>query len=385
MDVNSNSPPNKTSLEDLKTRCSLVALGLAVGDSLGATSEFQIPWEVGKNCIEQYPGWPERIVGGGVANWTPGKPTDDSEMGIAIVRAVRQNGGKLLPEKVLEHFERWVRTGPKDIGTTTRTALNIAKRNGSKWWSGGLEVHKRNEKNAANGSLMRNGVIPALYPLPEQEIEALDATIVHGIITHYSPICVLTCVVQTLLVRHALQAKDLSNLKAPTIDDVKELLDGPWTEYQQKTQNPDAKMWLDKIGSGLIKVEEKRLIIELKGFEDFDPYHQDYRGTAGYCVLCLRLGLWALHWSFRKDHPKIPEWLPEWIFERHGFDTLMWVVVIGADADTNGASAGPLLAAYHGSIGDNFLQKLLLREEIVKHFTTGEDISSDLNMRTTKL
>jgi len=59
-----------------------VALGLAVGDSLGATSEFQIPWYIKtctffkkymkgsrKNCIEKYPGWPAKLVGGGKAHW----------------------------------------------------------------------------------------------------------------------------------------------------------------------------------------------------------------------------------------------------------------------------------------------------------------------------
>lgn len=55
-------------------------------------------------------------------------------------------------------------------------------------------------------------------------------------------------------------------------------------------------------------------------------------------MLTLLISLWALYWSFRDGHPTLPEWLPEWPFLRHGFDTLMWVVLIGADADTYGAS-----------------------------------------------
>src|SRR5256885_2333580 len=86
-------------------------------------------------------------------------------------------------------------------------------------------------------SLMRNGVIPALFPSQEQEIEALDATVLQGIITHWSPICVLTCVVQTLLIRKGLLTKDKTLLKPPTLEDIKELLSGPWNDWKQKTKN----------------------------------------------------------------------------------------------------------------------------------------------------
>lgn len=34
--------------------------------------------EVGTNCVEYYEGWPGKLVGGGVANWEIGQPTDDS-------------------------------------------------------------------------------------------------------------------------------------------------------------------------------------------------------------------------------------------------------------------------------------------------------------------
>jgi ADP-ribosylglycohydrolase len=44
----------------------------------------------------------------------------------------------------------------------------------------------------------------------------------------------------------------------------------------------------------------------------------------------------------------------------------MWVVLIGADADTYGATAGPLLAAYHPNIPSNYKDGLWLKEEIEK-------------------
>lgn len=33
---------------------------------------------MGKNCVETYEGWPAKLVGGGVANWKVGQPTDDT-------------------------------------------------------------------------------------------------------------------------------------------------------------------------------------------------------------------------------------------------------------------------------------------------------------------
>jgi len=218
--------------------------------------------------------------------------------------------------------------------------------------------------------LMRNGVVAALFPLPHQEIEALDATVLQGIITHWAPLPVLTCVVQTLLIRHALNTNDDSR-KAPTLSDIKELLAGPWANWQKTTTNEDCKMWLKNIGTTLLQQMEKQLIKELEGFESYDPWHQDYRGRSGYCVLTLLIALWSLHWSFRSDRPpesQLPKWLPEWIFQKHEFDTIMWVVCIGADADTYGATAGPMLAAYHNRIGANLLENLQLRNEIEQLF-----------------
>lgn len=44
--INSNESANSSKIT--KERCLLICWGLAVGDSLGATSEFQIPWWVKK-------------------------------------------------------------------------------------------------------------------------------------------------------------------------------------------------------------------------------------------------------------------------------------------------------------------------------------------------
>jgi len=108
-----------------------------------------------------------------------------------------------------------------------------------------------------------------------------------------------------------------------------------------------------------------------------DPYFHDFRGISGYCVLTLKISLWALYWSFQPNdvkipYPIIPYWLPSWPFNpelARGFLTLLWVVLIGADADTYGASCGPLLAAYHPEIPECLLEGLQVRDKIEKIFT----------------
>eukprot|EP01089_Gocevia_fonbrunei_P008644 TRINITY_DN2035_c0_g1_i3.p1 TRINITY_DN2035_c0_g1~~TRINITY_DN2035_c0_g1_i3.p1 ORF type:complete len:417 (-),score=78.11 TRINITY_DN2035_c0_g1_i3:33-1178(-) len=373
----SNNTDGAVSFQDHQNQ---VILGLAVGDSLGATSEFQIPWEVGKHCVDKYPGWPGKLVGGGKCNWHKGDTTDDTAMALCILRAIEESKGKLDEYKIANKFVQWKQTRPPDIGQTTAMSLhhyhNSLERDKS-FYIGGLYLFDRNKGGAANGSLMRNGVIPALFSNPNLfSIETvLNATIAHGIITHYGPEPVLTCILHTLLIRKVLISRHFPNhneatkdfhLRAPTTSDLTDLLINPkgiWQTYKSTTSYEPAKEWLKKIGNTELLQIEKKLIDDLKSYEEerYDPYNQDYRGRASYCVLTLQISLWGALWSF-KNSPTLskPAWLPAWPFERHQFDTLMWIVLIGADADTYGAAAGPLLAAYHPKISNEFLQDLQL-------------------------
>ena len=54
---------------------------------------------------------------------------------------------------------------------------------------------------------MRNGVVAAFFHKQEQEIEAIDVTVSHATMTHYSPLSVLCCVVHTLLIRNGILKK----------------------------------------------------------------------------------------------------------------------------------------------------------------------------------
>ncbi len=92
-------------------------LGLAAGDALGATHEFRTPERVPKGPLE--------IVGGGVFQWRPGAPTDDTELALAVLEGYR--GGGLDLGTVRDAMLRWEETDPNDIGDQTAFALGYLK------------------------------------------------------------------------------------------------------------------------------------------------------------------------------------------------------------------------------------------------------------------
>lgn len=131
-------------------------LGVALGDALGATTEFMTPRE-----IRAAFGVHDQIVGGGWLYLKPGQVTDDTEMSISIARAIRKSGGWYLPA-IAEAFADWMRGRPVDIGSTCARGIrnNIIH--------GTLSVPE-NRWDAGNGALMRMAPV-AIYTLGEESL-----------------------------------------------------------------------------------------------------------------------------------------------------------------------------------------------------------------------
>jgi len=269
--------------------------------------------------------------------------------------------GKLSLRMLLESLLNGRRPIPKILELPQKKALAIIQRPIFKWYRGGLDVWKQQPDNAANGGLMRNGIIPALFYHKDDTIAALDATVCCCIITHFGPLPVLCSVVHTLLIREAF-FNEYKN--APTLEFIREIFFSQWQRWKVETQNSECKFWLKELTEEALQQSEEQLFRELKGFENEFYYGMNFEGKSGYCVLTLKIALWALHWSFQQKAPKIPEWLPDWPFQRHAFDTIMWVVLIGADADTYAATAGSLLGAFHPNINLDFFDGLQAANDI---------------------
>ena len=136
-------------------------------------------------------------------------------------------------------------------------------------------------------------------------------------------------------------------IKSPCYSDIVDILSNEWKQWKddvkkRKDDKNPGKFWLETIGDDNLMKSEIQLLDELKDFEKFDPYSFYYKGVSGYAVLSLKISLWALYHSFDEFKLNIPDWFKNdnsWPFKRFKFESIMWVVLIGADADTYGAIA----------------------------------------------
>src|SRR5688500_7486072 len=94
-------------------------MGLAVGDALGTTYEFE--------ALEQRP-YPELatgpatdVVGGGPFGLAPGAITDDTQMAVCLARSLAEHG-RLDVEDVGRRYLAWSQEA-FDIGNQTRDAI----------------------------------------------------------------------------------------------------------------------------------------------------------------------------------------------------------------------------------------------------------------------
>ena len=127
----------------MRNRSLAAYLGLAVGDALGATTEFMLPSE-----IRAAYGLHRHIIGGGWLRLKPGKVTDDTTMALALGDALIRERG-MNAKAVADFFVEWMRSKPPDIGGTVRSGLRRYILDGS------LEA-PMSDQAAGNGAAMRN-------------------------------------------------------------------------------------------------------------------------------------------------------------------------------------------------------------------------------------
>jgi ADP-ribosylglycohydrolase len=127
-----------------------VLLGLAVGDALGAGTEFQTPDQITRRYGE-VTGYVQGVNHG----FAPGDFTDDTQMTLAALGGywdAALRGQDLLDASLLR-FQQWRAARPPDIGNTTQEALIASRQHGL---AGGFHAWERSGYSAAgNGALMR--------------------------------------------------------------------------------------------------------------------------------------------------------------------------------------------------------------------------------------
>ena len=142
-------------------------LGFAIGDALGATTEFMEPEEI----REEY-GLLTEIVGGGWLDLTPGETTDDTAMMLCVARSLAESSGKPDYRDMAERLLEWLKSDPRDIGTACRTGLCTYRDTGS--------LINGDDTSRGNGGLLR------CLPFVVAGLDAGDA-LANVRLTHNSP------------------------------------------------------------------------------------------------------------------------------------------------------------------------------------------------------
>lgn len=174
-------------------RAKAAFLGLALGDALGATTEFLLPAEIRfKYKVHN------KIIGGGWLNLEPGQVTDDTQMSLCIARAIDETGD-WDRGRIMDLFARWLKGHPVDVGATCRRSI-------SRYIIKGELGKEYSEWDAGNGAVMRMAPV-ALFALGDEELlrkKAID----QAHLTHNNRLSDAACITVGHLVQRAILGAD---------------------------------------------------------------------------------------------------------------------------------------------------------------------------------
>lgn len=160
-------------LDPQKERALGAYLGLAIGDALGATVEFMTAHEIAAAHRVH-----KEIVGGGWLHLKPGQVTDDTQMSLALGRAIIAWGG-WETRAAADAFLKWMLSMPVDIGHTCRRGIRRYMLDGS------LSAPPSGD-DAGNGAAMRN--LPVVIATLHDPNALEERTLLQAHITHHHPL-----------------------------------------------------------------------------------------------------------------------------------------------------------------------------------------------------
>ena len=128
---------------NLRDKIAGAIYGFAIGDAMGATTEFMT-----KSGIKKQYGVVKNIIGGGWLNLQPGEVTDDTQMTMCVMSAIMRQprNAEEFKKFCADNFIIWKNSGPKDIGLQCSNAIIYLKHN---------ENVPEDNSALGNGSLMR--------------------------------------------------------------------------------------------------------------------------------------------------------------------------------------------------------------------------------------
>ena len=182
-------------------RAQAAFLGVALGDALGATTEFMSTGEIkAKHKIHR------KIIGGGWLGLKAGQVTDDTEMSLALAHALLAHEDWSL-ERIAEAFVAWMRSKPIDIGSTVRKGIRL-------YMNKGITEVPRNEWDAGNGAVMR--MVPIALATLGDDTLLCEQALQQARLTHNHALSDAGCICVGKMVQAAILGADRFQLHALT-------------------------------------------------------------------------------------------------------------------------------------------------------------------------
>jgi ADP-ribosyl-[dinitrogen reductase] hydrolase len=202
---------------EIYDRARAAYLGLAIGDALGATTEFMTPAEI-KATYKVH----KKIIGGGWLYLKAGQVTDDTEMSLALGRAILSSG-KWTLQGIADNFLVWMKSKPVDIGATCRRGIRDYMLKAQ------LEV-PYNEWDAGNGAAMRMAPV-ALFTLGDEKL-LQKYSVEQAHLTHNHPFSDAACMVIGQMVQEGILGVDRFRLHEITRELVAEYDSFRFNDYR---------------------------------------------------------------------------------------------------------------------------------------------------------
>jgi ADP-ribosyl-[dinitrogen reductase] hydrolase len=274
---------------DLAERVSGSALGLALGDALGAPFEFLR----GRNVPQPVPALELPWM-----HLPPGSTTDDTAMARNLMRSLAACGGFDAEDLLRRHVE-WIRSDPPDVGSLTgRVLRRVASGEDAAAVAQEVWEQRGPEVSAGNGSVMYCGPLGVAYAHRPDLLHELAPAL--SSLTHVDGRCRTAVLAVTVAVASLVRGE-------PAEDAVREALGA---------------------AGDLDGGEELEFLVEaVGGSRPIDGPDQ------GFCLFTAGVALQAL---LRGGDAETE---------------LRRVVSLGGDTDTNAAVAGTLLGARDGEGG----------------------------------
>jgi ADP-ribosyl-[dinitrogen reductase] hydrolase len=133
--------------------------------------------------------------------------TDDTEMSLAMARAIDEAGGWSGPA-VAAAFAAWLKGRPADVGSTCRAGIR-------RWMLEGTLEGRPGEWDAGNGAAMR--ALPAALLTLGDDAALQRVAVAQARLTHHHPLSDAACVLVGRLVQQACLGRSLRQLRA-TVD-----------------------------------------------------------------------------------------------------------------------------------------------------------------------